>query len=230
MIGIRLDSGDLAYLSIEARKMLDEAGFPDAAIVACNDLDEHIITSLKEQGADDRRLGRRHPAGHRLRPAGPGRRLQALGHPPAAASPGRTRSSSPSRRVKISTPGILQVRRYFDAGTSAVGDMIFDETAPLAGAGDVIVDPADDTRRKTMPPMHAREDLLVPSSAAGRRVYDLPQPRPSIAGAARRNWPCSTPASSASSIRTSTRSAWSGACTTARTPTRSSRAARAARP
>ena len=51
MIGIRLDSGDLAWLSIEARKILDEAGFPDAAIVASNDLDEHIITSLKDQGA-----------------------------------------------------------------------------------------------------------------------------------------------------------------------------------
>ena len=51
MVGIRLDSGDLAYLSIEARNLLDEAGFPDAAIVASNDLDEGIIASLKDQGA-----------------------------------------------------------------------------------------------------------------------------------------------------------------------------------
>jgi len=51
MVGIRLDSGDLAWLSIEARKILDEAGFPKAVIVASNDLDEHIIASLKEQGA-----------------------------------------------------------------------------------------------------------------------------------------------------------------------------------
>ena len=50
-MGIRLDSGDLAYLSIEARKILDEAGFPDAAIVASNDLDEHLIANLKEHGA-----------------------------------------------------------------------------------------------------------------------------------------------------------------------------------
>src|SRR5690606_25303648 len=48
--GIRLDSGDLAYLSIEARKILDEGGFPDAAIMASNDLNEHLITSLKHQG------------------------------------------------------------------------------------------------------------------------------------------------------------------------------------
>ena len=51
MVGIRLDSGDLAWLSVEARKILDAAGFPNAVIVASNDLDEHIIASLKEQGA-----------------------------------------------------------------------------------------------------------------------------------------------------------------------------------
>ena len=50
-IGIRLDSGDLAYLSIEARKILDDAGLRSAKIVASNDLDEHLIASLKEQGA-----------------------------------------------------------------------------------------------------------------------------------------------------------------------------------
>ena len=49
--GIRLDSGDLAYISKKARKMLDEAGFPDAIISASNDLDEHLIDSLKSQGA-----------------------------------------------------------------------------------------------------------------------------------------------------------------------------------
>lgn len=49
--GIRLDSGDLAYLSKKARKMLDDAGFPDAVISASNDLDEYLIESLKAQGA-----------------------------------------------------------------------------------------------------------------------------------------------------------------------------------
>lgn len=51
MLGVRLDSGDLAYLSIEARKILDEAGLKEAQIVASNDLDEHLIESLKQQGA-----------------------------------------------------------------------------------------------------------------------------------------------------------------------------------
>ena len=49
--GIRLDSGDLAYISKKAKKMLTEAGFPDAIISASNDLDEHLINSLKDQGA-----------------------------------------------------------------------------------------------------------------------------------------------------------------------------------
>jgi nicotinate phosphoribosyltransferase len=51
LYGIRMDSGDLAYLSKKVRKMLDEAGFPDAVISASNDLDEHLIASLKRQGA-----------------------------------------------------------------------------------------------------------------------------------------------------------------------------------
>lgn len=50
-VGIRLDSGDIAFLSKEARKMLDEAGFPDAKIVVSNDLDEYTIINLKSQGA-----------------------------------------------------------------------------------------------------------------------------------------------------------------------------------
>ena len=51
MLGIRIDSGDLAYFSIQARQLLDEAGFPNAKVYASNDLDEYIITSLKSQDA-----------------------------------------------------------------------------------------------------------------------------------------------------------------------------------
>jgi nicotinate phosphoribosyltransferase len=50
MAGVRIDSGDLAYLSVETRRMLDEAGFPNVKIVASNELDEHVITSIREEG------------------------------------------------------------------------------------------------------------------------------------------------------------------------------------
>ena len=73
--GIRLDSGDLAYLSKKARKMLDEAGFPDAVISASNDLDEYLIDSLKVQGCNNYVLGRRHSSDHQQRLAVLRRRL-----------------------------------------------------------------------------------------------------------------------------------------------------------
>lgn len=50
LAGVRIDSGDLAYLSRESRRMLDDAGFPLAKIVASNELDEHVITSIREEG------------------------------------------------------------------------------------------------------------------------------------------------------------------------------------
>ena len=104
LIGIRLDSGDLAYLSIEARRILDAEGFPDAKIIASNELDENIITSLKEQGAKIAVWG----VGTKLitaydQPALGGCisfRLSAL---PAAS--GNIRSSFPSRRQRSLTPG-----------------------------------------------------------------------------------------------------------------------------
>lgn len=64
LYGIRLDSGDLAYLSKKARKMLDDAGYTDAVISASSDLDEYLIDSLHNQGGEDHFLGRRHQPHH----------------------------------------------------------------------------------------------------------------------------------------------------------------------
>ena len=111
MIGVRLDSGDLAYLSIEARRILDEAGFASAAIVASNDLDEHIIASLKDQGAAVSMWG----VGTKLataydQPALTGvYKLTALRHPGEAWQP---KVKVSEQTAKVSTPGVLQVRRY----------------------------------------------------------------------------------------------------------------------
>ena len=79
--GIRLDSGDLAYLSKKARKMLDEAGFPDAVIAASNDLDEFLINDLKIQGACHHFMGCRNESDHIKRLSVIRRGLQTCRHP-----------------------------------------------------------------------------------------------------------------------------------------------------
>ena len=171
MIGIRLDSGDLAYLSIEARRILDEAGFASAAIVASNDLDEHIITSLKDQGAAVSMWG----VGTKLataydQPALTGvYKLTALRRP---GGPWRPKVKISEQTAKVSTPGVLQVRRY-RRGRSFVADMTYD--LDLGADGDrTIVDPADSTRQKRVPAGLAHEDLLVPVVREGRVVYEDP--------------------------------------------------------
>lgn len=171
--GVRLDSGDLAYLSIEARKILDTAGFPRAAIVASNDLDEHVITSLKLQGAKISVWG----VGTRLVTAYDQPALGGVYKLTALRAPGGAwehKLKVSEQLAKISIPGVLNVRRFTREG-EFVGDMIFDEAAPpRPDAARVIVDPANTLRQKTIPADAAAEDLLVPIFRGGRRVYDPP--------------------------------------------------------
>ena len=171
MVGIRLDSGDLAYLSIEARRILDEAGFPNSAIVASNDLDEGIIASLKDQGATIGVWG----VGTRLATAYDQPALGAVYKLSAVRDAGREwqyKVKLSEQAVKTSNPGILQVRRYVRGG-EAIADVIFDEACPPA-AGSVMVDPTDHTRRKALPADADHEDLLVPVFRGGRRAYQVP--------------------------------------------------------
>lgn len=170
--GIRLDSGDLAYLSIEARRILDEAGFRDATIIASNDLDEHLIESLKQQGATIGVWG----VGTRLATAfdepalGGVYKLAAIRRP---GMPWQMRVKLSEQKSKISTPGVLQVRRYY-SNRGFLADAIYEEQESLAG-GCTIVDPLDATRRKRLTPDTASEDLLIPIIRGGRRVYEPPR-------------------------------------------------------
>jgi len=171
MIGIRLDSGDLAWLSIEARKILDNAGFPEAVIVASNDLDENIIASLKDQGATIACWG----VGTRLVTAYDEPALGGVYKLSAIRDPGgawQYKVKLSEQAVKVSNPGILQVRRYYEDG-QAIGDMIFDEEVPH-GDGETMVDPLDMTRRKTFPADARGVDLLAPLFRGGERVCDSP--------------------------------------------------------
>jgi putative nicotinate phosphoribosyltransferase len=171
MVGVRLDSGDLAYLSIEARKILDEGGFSDAVIVASNDLDEHIIASLKQQGAKIGMWG----VGTKLVTAFDQPALGGVYKLSAVREPGgewEFKLKLSEQVAKISNPGVLQVRRFAKDG-EFIGDMIFNEAAPIENER-MIVDPADVTRRKAMPAGAAAEELLVPVFRAGECVYAEP--------------------------------------------------------
>jgi nicotinate phosphoribosyltransferase len=171
LAGIRLDSGDLAYLSIKARKMLNAAGFKDAVIVASNDLNERLIASLKQQGASIDMWG----VGTMLVTAYDQPALGGVYKLSAVRNPDGTwnhKIKLSEQTAKVTNPGILQVRR-FRKGGEFVGDAIYDETRPLPREI-TVVDPVDPTRRKHFSPATKYEDLLVPILRQGKLVYDLP--------------------------------------------------------
>ncbi|MFO0602463.1 MAG: nicotinate phosphoribosyltransferase [Polyangiales bacterium] len=173
LVGVRLDSGDLAYLSIEARKILDEGGFPKAAVLASNDLDEHLITSLKTQGATIGVWG----VGTKLATAYDQPALGGVYKLGAVRDPGgawQYRVKLSEQAVKISTPGVQQVRRFERDGLF-VADMIYDSAGPAPTR--TIVDPLDMTRQRTVDDSLAHEDLLVPVFRDGVRVGELPTAR-----------------------------------------------------
>ena len=171
MIGVRLDSGDLAYLSTQARAILDDAGFQDAVIVASNDLDEHVISSLKQQGAAVAvwGVGTKLITGYDEPALGGVYKMTAVREPGAEW---RYKVKLSEQAIKISNPGIQQVRRFYHGG-EFVGDMIFDQPTGVS-APPTIVDPSDMTRRKQMPIDADAEDLLVPIFSHGERIYSLP--------------------------------------------------------
>ncbi|QDU75649.1 Nicotinate phosphoribosyltransferase pncB2 [Bremerella volcania] len=170
MVGIRLDSGDLAYLSIEARKILDEEGFPNATIVASNDLDEHIMESLKNQGAKIAVWG----VGTKLATAfdqpalGGVYKLAAMQREDGSWQP---KVKLSEQAIKTSIPGMLQVRRY-QTGQGLIGDMIYDETRGI-DPREIIVDSKDTTRRKRLAEHTESFDLLTPTMRDGVRVSEI---------------------------------------------------------
>ena len=173
LLGIRLDSGDLAYLSIEARKLLDAAGFQQAHVFATNDLDEHTIASLKEQGATIAvwGVGTRLVTGHGDPALGGVYKLSAVRR---LGEKWSYRVKLSEQAVKISTPGVLQVRRFFST-EGLIADAIYDEELGWPADGErSIVDPLDLTRRKEISRQAEHLDLLVPVLRAGKRVYESP--------------------------------------------------------
>ncbi len=171
--GIRLDSGDMAYLSISARKMMDDAGFPKARIFASGDLDEEVIWDLKAQGA-------------RIDVWGVGTRLitsldnPALGGVYKLAAEEIDGKMEPRIKIsenpaKVTNPGVKQLLRLYEKDTGkAIADLIalqdeqFDVSQPLT-----LFDPENTWKRMTVTDYTIRS-LLAPIFRDGQLVYQTP--------------------------------------------------------
>lgn len=173
--GIRLDSGDLAYLTKKARKMLDDAGFEDAIISASSDLDEYLIDSLKTQGAA-------------ITSWGVGTNLITSKDNPAfggvyklAAVMGDDGTFIPKIKLsenseKITNPGNKTVYRVYDADGMIKADLIaladetYDESQPL-----LLFDPVETWKKTLMEPgEYSMREIMVKVFDKGECVYDSP--------------------------------------------------------
>ncbi len=193
MIGVRLDSGDRVALSIEARKMLDEAGFPDAKIVCSGDLDEFAIADMKRRRAKIDVWG----VGTKLSTGQPDAALGGVYKLGAVRPPGeqwRYRIKLSDETAKTSCPGLLQVRRFHRPDGRFIADAIYEIDHAISEPC-VIVDTQTNVRRtiagsgvvgeaagfpwddNVVPCNLAIEssDLLVPIFRKGELVYRVPQ-------------------------------------------------------
>lgn len=166
---IRLDSGDMADLSIKARKMLDEAGFESTGIMASNSLDEYVIAALKEKGAKISAWG----VGTSLataydHPALDGvYKMAALKNEDGKWEP---KIKLSEQEIKISNPGRHQVRRFFSNG-NFVADVIYDLDIGISEAPDVsLLEPA--LQQIRINDYDASVDLLEPLYRKGKLVQE----------------------------------------------------------
>ncbi len=168
-LGIRLDSGDLAYLSIESRKLLDAAGFKDAIILASNELDERLIADLKTQGAKIAMWGvGTHLVTGQSHPALDGvYKLSALRKKGEKEWHYKLKLSE--QMTKVSNPGILQVRRFSKEGFY-FADAICDYHEDLS-QGATLVDPFDPSKKMKISKKSEGRELLNPIFRGGKLVY-----------------------------------------------------------
>jgi nicotinate phosphoribosyltransferase len=172
--GIRIDSGDITYLSIKARKMLDAAGLSDCPIVASNALDEYIIQDILAQGAKINSFG----VGERLITS---RSEPVFGGVYKLSAIEEDGVITPKIKIsenveKITNPGFKQVWRLFDhengkaiADVITLADEIIDENQPYE-----IFDPDHTWKHKTLTSFSAKK-LLVPVFKDGRCIYNCPE-------------------------------------------------------
>ena len=170
--GIRIDSGDLAWLSRKARKMLDEAGLEDVGIVLSNDLDEYTVQSLIDQGACFNAIG----IGTKLITGDPQPALGGV-YKLSAIRPAGSKEWQPKIKLseqtfKLTIPGVLDTMRYYDEDGMFAGDVVFDVEMGCPD-GPVAIDPMDDTHRKRYKAGARREQLLKPFARGGHVLPEV---------------------------------------------------------
>lgn len=174
--GIRMDSGDLAYLSKKARKMLDEAGFEDAVISASNDLDEYLIESLKIQGAKITSWGvGTHLITSRDNPAFGGvYKLAAIQNKEGVFIPKIKLSENTE---KVTNPGNKTVFRIYDTKTNKIrADLICLVGEKFDVSKDLVLFDSNEPWKKTRLTggTYSMKELLVPVFKNGECVYTSP--------------------------------------------------------
>jgi nicotinate phosphoribosyltransferase len=170
--GVRLDSGDFVSLSQQARILLDNAGFTETAIVASNDLDEYSIQELKQAGAKINMwgIGTKLVTAYDQAALGGVYKLSALRRGHQAWQYRLKLSEEP---IKVSTPGILQIRRFQDAQGNFIGDMLYNiQQVPKNSAEFITLHHTQ--QAITLPEHTVSSDLLIPVIRQGRCVMDLP--------------------------------------------------------
>lgn len=172
--GIRIDSGDLAYYSKVARAMLDEAGFPEVKILASSDLDEWLIETLRDQGAqiDIWCVGTKLMTSYQTPALGVVYKLMAADRGDGKLLPKIKISQNPE---KVTNPGVKKIIRFYSVKGRMMGDLITDVGEPIPESAPVVAHhPMYDYMKKTYkPPYYARE-IMVPIFEQGRQVYDPP--------------------------------------------------------
>ncbi len=168
--GIRIDSGDLAWECKMARRMLDEAGLTDCGVVLSNDLDEYLIRSIRDESAVVASWG----VGTKLASAYDQPTLGGVYKLSATRKPGGEwvdHLKITGSATKLTTPGVLDVRRYYYDNGKIAGDMVFDVNREV-NSSEVIVDPFDELRQKHLGGKHY-ETLLKPLARAGKVVLSV---------------------------------------------------------
>ena len=167
--GIRIDSGDLAYLSKEARKMLDESGFPDTGICLSNGLNELTIRDLLRQEAEVNSFGVGDNIAASKERLGGVYKLVAIGQEEI-----KPRIKISDDRVKTTNPGYKKVYRFYDKETGfALGDVVTLAEEEISEKEYTLIHPVEQWKTKTLTNYKVRP-LQVPIFSQGKLVYSLP--------------------------------------------------------